>query len=563
MSLTVVKRPLTYILDTVENPITITGATDLVVNFTSHGLSSGDYVYLKTTISIYNGQWYVQGIDANSFNIREYQQTTNVQWVADATGVCLKGLAAAAFEPVHSPLVYKIQSNIWPVNGADTARSVSSFSNYNGYTALNLSGDIKATGTASALEQVIIDGTTSLDGVYKILNWFSDSSIVIDMAYSASNSFAGGTVQYYYFNYHARIKVFAGILSGNYAAYRPVEQVAEIRCVPDSTGLIIVNVSEFVKKKIAILTNNPLLVSLPNNIDAYCGYYISVAESYDDSDGYTVSEYVSSYTADTELYAVNSRMPFKTRQAISSYQFAIPSGVVGQDRFLTLFSSPTLFPGYYFDLSFFVLSTSAYVLRREVYVDDVLKEVFDTSFNGTGTGVYRMAIAQSGWSEDRIDVTLYREGVAVSETLTIDVATTCASQNFYITWLNYLGGYDYWNFTARKTSFISNLESKTQETNTFPDWPNSEGEFATTKRQQTVRRSRNALRIESQNLTQTQVDAIKWLFSSPLVQIVDSVYDRRTIIVDAQSVQVYKDQQDLFTIGFNASYTDELPSQSL
>lgn len=566
MSLTVVKRPLTYILDSTENAITVTdNSGDALVTFTGHGLSTGDYIYLKTTIANYNGQWYITVLDPNTFEIREYATAADVDYIADTTGTCFIGLGVAVFEPVHTPLVYKIQSNLWPVNGADTARTVSSFSNYNGYTALNLSGDIKATGTASALEEVVISGSASLDGVYKILNWFSDTSIVIDLPYSSSNSFSGGTIQYYYFNYHARIKVFAGIFSGAGAAIKPVEEVAEIRAIPDSTGLIVVNVSEFVKKQINIIANNLLLSTLPNNIDAYTGYYISVAESYDDSNGYTVEEYVSSYSADTELYAANAKMPFKTRQSFSSYQYSVPSSVVGLNKFLTLFSSPVLFPGQYFDLSFFGLSTTFYQLRKEIYVAGVKVDEIDYEFTATGNGVYRVPIEQSGFSEDRIDVSLYRNlvTVPVSETLTIQVSTDCENQSFYLTWLNYLGGFDYWNFTARKTYSVNVEESKTQEKNIFTNWPNSYGEFADTIRQQTSRTSRNSISVESQHLTQAQVDAIAWIVSSPLVQIVTSVYDRRTVIVDGSSLRKYMDQDKTFTVSFTISYTDELPSQSL
>lgn len=568
MSLTVVKRPpyVTLLPGSVSTAVT-DASGDALFTSVAHGLSTGNYIYVTTTALQYNGFWYVQVIDPDTFKIREYATADFVGFISAVSGSFLtsESSAATSWVCVHLPVIYKLQSNIWPINGADTARTVTSFSNYNGYTALNLSGDIKATGTASALEQVIIDGTSSLDGTYKILNWFSDSSIVINLAYSASHSF-GGTVQYYYFNYHAIIRVFAGLQTGHtWDGIKPIEQVAEIKCLPDSTGLITVNISDFLKKKIGILNNNLLLETLPNNIDAFCEFYISHAESYDDSDGYSVEQFTSSFTDDSGSYlgrAVNAKLPFKDRYINMLNEYIYSSTTQG--AFLTASTTPRIFPGKYFDLSFLVGQLGGNMTaRRRVYIDDVLKEEFLDTIIYSSPGVYRYSFDQSGWGEDEIRVAIFVGAVQLTEEISVDVQTECASQSEYITWLNNVGGYDYWDFTAKKTSFITNLESQTQEKNIFTNFPNSNGEFADTIRQQTVRRSRNAVRIESQNLTQAQLDGIKWIFSSPLVQIVDSIYDRRTIIVDAQSVEVYKDQQDLFTIGFNASYTDELPSQSL
>ena len=76
------------------------------------------------------------------------------------------------------------------------------------------------------------------------------------------------------------------------------------------------NVADIVKSQIEVFSNNLQKDTLPNNLDAWCRIYISVAESYDDSDMYTISEYTSSYTDDTtEVYAVNASLPFKTRSS--------------------------------------------------------------------------------------------------------------------------------------------------------------------------------------------------------------------------------------------------------
>lgn len=569
MSLTVVKRPhnFGYAYTDTATSITISdNSGDALVNHATHGLSTGTYVYLNTDVSSYNGLWYISVIDANSYEILEYGAADPQEYIVAATGTSrtrLTGTSLATL-PVHLPMVYKIQSNLWPVNSSDTARTVSSFTNYNGYTALSLSGTLHTGSTV--LEAVTIVGTSSLDGVYRIINWFSASSIVIDLAYDASNSFSGGTVQYYYMNYHARVRVYAGISSGSFTTLKPVELVAELRCLPDAEGIITVNINEFVKKKIGILDNDTLSPTLPYNIDANANFYISIAESYNDSDGYTISEYVSSYTDDTAAIAVNAKIPFKTIVGgLGDYLIgtnALGTVIEKTANFLTLFSSPVMTPDKYFDISFITRSGTRTVVR-EIYVNDVKVDEFSESIAALGPGIYRYSIEQSGHSEDRVDLTVYSGAMQATQTITITVDNECSNNSVYITWLNYLGGFDYWNFTAKKTSSINVLESRTQVKNIFPNWPNSYGETADTIRQNTFKTAQNSIRVESGNLTVAQVDGIKGLFSSPVVQIVTSASDKRTIIVDTNSVVLYNTQDNIFTVAFDASYTDDIPSQSL
>lgn len=567
MSLTVVDRPGGHRTLPTAIAATVTDAAtpDALVNKTTHGLSTGNYVYIVSGIEQYNGWWYVEVISGNTFKLRPYATGSFVQYVGTGYGISpysityyISGLNHA-FNHVHLPMVYKIQSDLWPVNSADTARTVSSFADSSGYVELTLSGDIKATGSAFTLDEVIIDGTASLDGVYKIIRWVSDTDIVINLVYDATYSFAGGTVQYYYFNYHAKIRVYAGISSG---LGKPVELIAEQGAIPDSSGLITFNVAEFVKKKISILENNLAYFGLPNNTDFFTVFYISVAESYSQSDGTTVSEYVSSYTDDSNRYALNSKEPFKTTSLLSDYLYG--GSTDSWLNWLTNFEEPVLFPGNYFDVSFIRQNTSTtLIVRRDMYKDGVLVDSNDDAVTDYGIGLYRHSVSQSGFAEDEIQLTLYEGGVRISETLTIEVSEACENQALYLTWLNHLGGFDYWNFTARKTYSVDVNDSKTQDKNIFTNWPASYGQMADTIRQQTLRMSRKSIRVESQYTSLEQLDAIKWIVSSPLVQIVTSATDKRTVIIEPASLRVYKDQDKTFTIGFNIIYTDELPAQSL
>lgn len=574
MALSVVKRPIGFILDTtaISGTVSTSGGFALITKAT-HGLVDGAYVYIYSVLGTYNGYWYVVRNDANSFFIREYSSVANQSFINSGSisyYVSVNDSNTALTQNwncVHLPIVYKLKSTVWPINGVDTARSITTFSNSNGYTYIVAAGDIKTVGTASSLEQVILLGT-SVDGVYKIVRWYSDTNFVIDLAYSAANVLSSGTVQYYYFNYCARIRVYAGIPAAHFwTAQKPYALITEQKILPDSTGLITFNISEYIKKQISILTNNSIKDTLPNNIDAWCNFYITYAESYDDSNMYTVTESIGSYADDSgtfEGYAVNAKLPFKTRSAgaLSPYVSGLTSTT--KQKWLTVFSRPTLFAGKYFDISYIKnTAASGDYIKREVYVNSVLKQVYIDTQTDNDQGIYRYAITQSGWSEDRVDITYYNSSnVALSETLTIDVNSHCSFQDFYLVWLNYLGGYDYWNFTARKNYSVDILESKTEEVNIYATYPNSYGEFAESITKQTIRRSKNVIKVTSQFLTTAQEDAIKLIVSSPLVQICTSQYDRQTLIVDANSLPVRRDQDKTRKLTIGVMYTDEIPTQT-
>lgn len=161
--------------------------------------------------------------------------------------------------------------------------------------------------------------------------------------------------------------------------------------------------------------------------------------------------------------------------------------------------------------------------------------------------------------------TYYHVGTAMTETKTIDVNCDCLkakATGYYLSWLNYLGDFDYWYFTAYADNIIDITEAEETEESIFPDWPNSYGEFAdTANRKQTFRNSREQVLVRSQHVTQSQLQAIKHIKTSPLVQIVNSIYDRRTVLVDRDSFTYLKEGSNLYEISFTITYTDDVPSQ--
>lgn len=136
------------------------------------------------------------------------------------------------------------------------------------------------------------------------------------------------------------------------------------------------------------------------------------------------------------------------------------------------------------------------------------------------------------------------------------------TNEIYLTWLNNLGGFDYWNFTAFHDNLIDIAETSSGSQNTFPTWPASYGEFADTeRRRQTFRESATQILVRSQHITEEQLNAIAYLKSSVLVQILNDHTDRRTVLIDQDSFVKSRDEEKLYSISFTITYTDNIPAQ--
>jgi hypothetical protein len=150
-----------------------------------------------------------------------------------------------------------------------------------------------------------------------------------------------------------------------------------------------------------------------------------------------------------------------------------------------------------------------------------------------------------------------------SETKQVTINCNCNQQNIRLTWLNYLGGFDYWMFTTMKDYLIDITQTAETKQNIFPAWPKSYGSDADTIRKQMSRQSTNQIAIHSQNINEDELQAIEYIKTSPLVQIINSRTDRRTVIVDKNSFKVYTDADKLHTIDMILTFTDDIPSQSV
>lgn len=204
----------------------------------------------------------------------------------------------------------------------------------------------------------------------------------------------------------------------------------------------------------------------------------------------------------------------------------------------------------------------------DIYISGTGNFTGTASIVSSGTGAYVAFRAQvfDALSTETVQVnaiTFADTTIILSEIKTIEVNPDCSNQELYLTWKNPLGEHDYWKFTAEKEYGVDILEVKESENNLITNWPKSYGEFADTVKFDISRTANDTILVRSQNLTLEQIQAMKYIKTSPLVQIMVSKTDRRTVRVDGSSFTTYNETDKLYGIQFTISYTNDIESQSL
>jgi hypothetical protein len=386
----VVKDPTGHKIIDQSIEATITDASgDALITFPYHGLGTGDYVYIDSDLDEYNGFWHVTAIDTDTFKISEYPTADFVAYFQDAD-IEYYHTEPHVWNAIYLPIVYKLANTLWPVNTEDTVRNVTALGDDNGYMEVTASGTVKA--GIKALDYVKISGNADedLNGVFQIIEVISATHFVLDLAYS-SIAISGATIQYYYNNYQAKVKVYAGLPAGHpWESKKPMEELAELSFTPDENNLVMFSISDYIRGKVEI-KNNPTLYSMPLNLDAFTGFYISIAESYDGSDGYTVTTEESAFVEDTfEGYAITGKLPFKNTYAGDYAQYVYVSGAPAS--WLTLMDRLIAVEDKYFDISFIKNVSGDFIVSIDKYVSDYLTTTETIAYTDQGIGVYRIPI---------------------------------------------------------------------------------------------------------------------------------------------------------------------------
>jgi hypothetical protein len=353
-----------------------------LVGYNSHSLVTGDFVYIESDIDEYNGIWNVDVLNVDTFRIREYIGTPYIPYYQDAD-ITYYQAQTHAWSSAFLPIVYKATNNMWPLNYADATVSVTSQADDNGYTLLNISAP---TG-ADPLEYVkLSDGN-----VYQVIENGSGTT-TINLAYDAGNSFS--TAVKYYNNYQVKVRIYAGLEAGQYwQAKKPFREVATLSLTPDADNNVMFSVAEYIRGLLAI-KNNPTQFSMPLNLDAFTAFYIELGDSYDGSDGYTITTDQSSYSLDPFVgYAAAGKLPFKNQYSGYYSEYVYTSGQPA--KWLNTLTTVMGVVDQYFDLSFIKNVAGPFNVLIDKWANDYLYATETVEYEDFGLGVYRIPLTFS------------------------------------------------------------------------------------------------------------------------------------------------------------------------
>lgn len=441
MAVTILERPEGHILDTAAQTATVSssyGAGDAqFVSPTVHGLVDGDFIYAESNIEDYAGFWYVDALTTGIFKIKRYSAGDYVQFIADGTITWYKSNLAHGWSAVHLPITYRLSNNLFPVNSSDTVRNVSSTQDANGYTVLLISGSLGSGVNTYDFLDLVAPNDTDLSGPYQILEFISPTVLLINLAYDSTNNFTSATVQKRYNNYNFVVRVYVGInASHQWANIKPYELAATLLFIPDENNETFFSVNEIVKSYIET-RNNLTLGTLPNNTDFWANFYIEVAESYDDSDGYAFGTFTSNYTSDQGTFegtGVNADLEFKNIYSGYLSEYLMTNSAA---KFLTLFAIPVIFscgddtPDCYSDISFLIDSEYSITLRKEFYIQGVLQTTVDTDMGVLSSGVIRAEL-EADCTYDRVDISL--KAISDLENEEFDTSDDWSNESTGSTW---------------------------------------------------------------------------------------------------------------------------------
>jgi uncharacterized protein YaiI (UPF0178 family) len=403
-----IKSPIGHKLgeSTIEGVIIDDGTGDaLVYTGFAHSLTDGDYIYIESNFDSYNGYKYVDSISYDTFKIRDSENSDNTAFIQDADISYRVSVLNHGWQCVHLPIVYELESDIYPNNVAEeeyTPTTIISQSEEGGLTRLALSVGIT---DATERAKIQLFGDNDLAGVYQIVTVYNAWNIVIDLPYDSANSFDGLQVIKYYDNYTINVRVWAGLSAEHrWEDRQPFEIAATLQLIPDQNNMVKFSISEVLRSYVKT-RNNLTLDTLPNNLDFMISFYIQYFETYDQSDGETITTYEGGpLTDDFVGYAVNAKLPFKS-ESISHM-----SDYINQDvylaQWLTLQQRPIAVVGRFFDLSFINQFNSIdLIVTIDKYLNDSLVEQELLTIENPGYGIIRVPFTPiSGTDEYCIEV---------------------------------------------------------------------------------------------------------------------------------------------------------------
>lgn len=156
--------------------------------------------------------------------------------------------------------------------------------------------------------------------------------------------------------------------------------------------------------------------------------------------------------------------------------------------------------------------------------------------------------------------TLAGDFIPTSDFVTIELDNTCANQSTYLTWLNSLGAWEYYDFTARKDYNIEFDGSRQLDKNLLPVWARDDTDKGRERFYSKIN-ARKSYTVRAENLTQDEVDALAKIKHSIQVERIFANGDKETVLVDKSDFTIRKDAQKLHSLSFDMTESTEIPVQ--
>lgn len=328
------------------------------------------------------------------------------------------------------PLIYDITNTKWPVNSEDGTTAITSITDDNGFAKINRAGN----DGEAAKEWTLIDGTTNYDGPQQIRS-IDGNNFTIDVPFVDDDT---GTTQIYYQNYTTLIRVFAGLAPNHdHQALKPITLIGTIEQRPDTDNITLADVRDYIKNQLNT-DYDKQLASWPNDINAFCDFYISWAERYDVVTAGVVGDFTSAFTLDLEdgnvifLKAVHSALQFGYAFGGNMGEYVVNNAFYSDlAKWMTFFERSKIIDYNNFDLSIIIDTEDTYgsfpLLELNEYDQNGdLILLTEQLINDDFYGVYRLPINLE-FNEDTAYVTaqLMIDNIESSELHTVDIDIEC------------------------------------------------------------------------------------------------------------------------------------------
>lgn len=145
--------------------------------------------------------------------------------------------------------------------------------------------------------------------------------------------------------------------------------------------------------------------------------------------------------------------------------------------------------------------------------------------------------------------------VTNSEILQADLDNNCANQEYYLTWINSVGGYEFWKFTARASKGIRSIEKTVFDNDIFQNW---DTEFINGLRDKKILQNRyeDNLTLRTQLLTEDQANALSNLPKSSAVFLIQGNQEI-PVQVNPSSFEFFTDRQKTIELEFSITLPEK------